>query len=97
MLDKDFSMTNAILVNPFRKPFEAEIETWYEKLLLISNIVEEWRKFQKQWAYLQPIFSSPDIARQLINESNMFKKIDMYYKTLLNSVKKLKFVMKIME
>ena len=97
ILDNDFSLTNGMIVNPFRGPFEKEINAWNDKLLLISNVIEEWRVFQKQWAYLQPIFSSPDISRQLINESNMFKKIDMYYKTLLNQVKDLRHVLKIMQ
>jgi dynein heavy chain len=94
-LDEDFSTTNGMLVNPFRGPFENEITKWNDQLLLISNLIEEWRRFQGQWAYLQPIFDSPDISRQLPSESNLFKKIDLFYKQFLLNVNKVKNMLRI--
>lgn len=75
-LDQHLTDTQTLLVNPFRKPFQEEIEKWYEGLLLVSNVIEEWRRFQAQWCYLQPIFDSPDINRQLPNESALFRRVD---------------------
>jgi dynein heavy chain len=94
-LDEDFSTTNGMLINPFRGPFEQDISKWNDQLLLISNLVEEWRRFQGQWAYLQPIFDSPDISRQLPAESNLFKKIDLFYKQFLQNAAKTKNMVKI--
>lgn len=34
--------------------------------------------------YLQPIFESPDIAKQLIKESKNFKAIDNYWRSTIN-------------
>jgi len=41
---------------------------------------------QHQWAYLQPIFSSRDIAHQLKKEYSMFKLSDAFYQSLIKSV-----------
>jgi dynein heavy chain len=34
--------------------------------------------------YLQPIFDSPDIAKQLPNESKKFKSVDNFWKIMMN-------------
>ena len=96
-LDEDFSMTGAMLINPFKGPFETDIENWNNNLLLVSNVVDEWRRLQAQWAYLQPIFDSNDIARQLPKENSMFKQVDNFYKELLNNAKNIKVLKLICE
>ena len=85
-LDDDFCLTETMIVNPFKGPFEQEIDEWNQTLLKISNIFEEWRRMQHQWAYLQPIFSSRDIAHQLKKEYSMFKLSDAFYQSLIKSV-----------
>jgi dynein heavy chain len=41
----------------------------------MSDIMEEWMKTQIQWMYLQPIFDSADIAKQLPMETKKFKQV----------------------
>ncbi len=43
-LDEDFSLTGSMIINPFKKPFEKEIDEWNDSLLLILNVIEEWRR-----------------------------------------------------
>lgn len=43
---------------------------------------------QQSWLYLEPIFSSEDIQRQLINETNKFKHADQFYRKFMNQVQK---------
>lgn len=62
--------------SPFKKPFEEELISWNENLKLMSEILEEWAKYQMNWMYLQPIFDSPDIAKQLPGETKKFKTVD---------------------
>ena len=38
--------------------------------------------------YLQPIFDSPDIAKQLPAEAKKFKQVDNAWRTVMNRVKK---------
>jgi len=87
VLDEHLSLAGAMVINPFKKPFEERIDDWLEKLVTISNVVEAWRAFQKDWKYLQPIFDSPDIARKLPAESNLFKRADNIWKQTTNMIK----------
>jgi dynein heavy chain len=51
--------------SPFKAVFEEEILEWNNSLLTMSNVLEEWAKVQFNWTYLQPIFDSDDITKQL--------------------------------
>jgi dynein heavy chain len=53
----------------------------------ISDIIEEWTKLQMNWMYLQPIFDSPDIAKQLHKESKNFKQTDNFWRMIINKSK----------
>ena len=57
---------------------------WFNSLKRISDILEEWAKLQINWMYLQPIFDSPDIAKQLHKQSKIFKQTDSFWKTTIN-------------
>ncbi len=73
--------------SPFKKPFEEEIEVWSTKLMLVSDTLEEWVKCQGQWMYLQPIFDSPDIMKQLPQETKRFRSVDATWKQQINQAK----------
>ena len=68
----------------FKKPFEQEIEEWNAKLLLASDTLEQWVSCQGQWAYLQPIFDSGDIMKQLPVETKRFKGVDIKWRYIMN-------------
>ena len=53
------------MFSAFKGPFEARIEEWNRKLCCVSDVLEVWVTVQRNWLYLQPIFESPDINRQL--------------------------------
>ncbi|CAE6938345.1 Dnah1 [Symbiodinium sp. CCMP2592] len=62
--------------SPFNKPFKEEIDAWAEKLLYMSECLDGWLKVQRAWMYLQPIFDSPDIMKQLPTEGKKFRLVD---------------------
>jgi dynein heavy chain len=47
------------------------------------------------WMYLQPIFDSPDIAKQLHKESKSFKLTDNYWRAIITKSRDMCNVMKI--
>ena len=54
------------------KPFLSRVDAWEHTLTSLQDIIDNWLKVQAAWLYLEPIFSSDDITRQLPTESSMF-------------------------
>lgn len=52
-------------------------------LRLFSDTLEEWLECQKNWLYLENIFTAPDIQRQLPNETKLFAGVDRQFKSIL--------------
>jgi len=52
-------------------------------LLYVSECIDEWMKCQGQWMYLQPIFDSPDIMKQLPSENKKFKAVDKIWRNCI--------------
>lgn len=63
----------------FVKPCEHEVRNWYEKLLRVSQIFDEWLKAQTNWLYLLPILSSKDILVEMPNEERLFSRVNEIY------------------
>lgn len=87
VLDEQITMTQTILFSAFKGPFEQQIEEWNTKLLLISEVLEVWMSVQRSWLYLQPIFESPDINRQLPAEGKKFATVDKNWRQTMSTAK----------
>jgi dynein heavy chain len=87
LLDEHRVLTQAMNFSAFKGPFEARIAQFDKQLGLMSEILEEWGNAQRQWMYLQPIFDSPDINKQLPNESAKFKNVNKTYRMILLGAK----------
>ncbi len=83
MLDDNIVMTQAMSFSPFNKPHKARLDEWAEKLNLMSEIIEQWLNCQRNWMYLEPIFSSDDIMKQLPTEGGKFKSCDRQWRKCL--------------
>lgn len=69
--------------------------TWYTKLKTVSDVMEEWMKCQANWMYLQPIFDSGDISKQLPAESKKFRSVDNVWKGNMLLAKQYSSVMQV--
>jgi hypothetical protein len=61
--------------------------SWAETLSTVSDVLEEWIKVQRSWLYLQPIFDSSDIQRQLPTEYKRFSTVDKNWRQTLSAAK----------
>ncbi|MCQ2818128.1 MAG: hypothetical protein MJ252_12755 [archaeon] len=85
-LDTDIMEVQQLDLSPFKGPFTKEIADWNTALLNISSVLEEWNKCQKSWIYLQPVFDSGDIAKDIPYEHKKFKMTDRMWRDLMTGL-----------
>nr|XP_054750956.1 dynein axonemal heavy chain 3-like isoform X12 [Lytechinus pictus] len=71
--------------SPFIAPFEAELKEWEIRLHRIKDILDSWLKVQAAWLYLEPIFGSEDIRRQIPVEGEMFTTVDGHWREIMHT------------
>lgn len=80
MLDDHIIKTLAMRGSAFVKPFEVDVRNWYDQLMRVNRIFDEWMRVQNKWLYLLPILSSDkDIATELPDERQLFIKVNEIY------------------
>ncbi|KAL3318377.1 Dynein heavy chain 1, axonemal [Cichlidogyrus casuarinus] len=85
MIDDHIVMTQQLSFDPNKKPFEARITEWEGKLRMTQDVFEEWTACQRQWLYLEPIFSSEDINRQLPVEAKRYATMDRIWRKVMKA------------
>uniref|UniRef100_A0AAZ3Q3C2 Dynein heavy chain 1, axonemal n=1 Tax=Oncorhynchus tshawytscha TaxID=74940 RepID=A0AAZ3Q3C2_ONCTS len=86
LLDDHIVMTQSMSFSPYKKPFEERISTWESKLRMTQDVLEEWLTCQRSWLYLEPIFSSDDINRQLPVEGKRYQTMERTWRKVMKSV-----------
>lgn len=71
-----------IMASRFVAPVKDKVEAWIKNLRLVGDVLEEWITLQKNWMYLEFIFSSDDIKEQLPEESKQFSAVDRLFRSL---------------
>ena len=83
-LDEHSQLVASALSSRHVADIRAEVDEWDDMLNSISNIIEEWLLVQKQWIYLENIFSAEDIKKQLPEASKNFSKVNKGFKDLMH-------------
>ncbi|KEG11834.1 dynein heavy chain [Trypanosoma grayi] len=87
-LDDQMLIAQSLGFSPFKKMFENDIAAWEASLKQVQNVMDEWLVCQKAWLYLEPIFQSEDITRQLPREAKRFQKVNENWHYLTNGAHK---------
>ncbi|KAJ3411544.1 hypothetical protein HDV05_002063 [Chytridiales sp. JEL 0842] len=88
---------SAMKNSPYYKVFEEDALFWEDKLNRIHLLFDIWIDVQRQWVYLEGIFSgSADIKELLPVETARFQNINTDYLTLLKKVYKSPLILDIL-
>ncbi|KAG7304694.1 hypothetical protein JYU34_010040 [Plutella xylostella] len=85
MLDEHLMLTQQLGFSPFKAAFELRIQEWDDKLRLAQKVVDEWIETQKEWMYLEPIFTSEDISRQLPLEAKKYGTMERIWRRIMGA------------
>merc|ERR1712185_365311 len=55
----------SMLASRYVVPFKDDVTSWTTKLFFVSEILEQWVQVQSMWMYLEAVFTSGDIAKQV--------------------------------
>ena len=88
ILDDQILKIHAMRGSPYIKPLLEKVLDWEHKLDHISNVLDAWLAVQRTWLYLEPIFSSADITRQLPTEARRFAAVDVLWRKVMASAAK---------
>jgi dynein heavy chain len=97
MLDESLASVNTILGSRFVKPLRTEAEGWKKTLMYLSKVLDNWIFLQRQWIYLENIFSSGDIKKQLSAEAQKFEQVDRFFKILTTKTQRSPNVLRVMK
>ncbi|XP_043666184.1 dynein axonemal heavy chain 1-like [Vespula pensylvanica] len=95
LLDDHILNAQQISFSPFKAVFEDRFEEWDQKLKLTQEVILLWIEVQKHWMYLEPIFSSEDISRQLPVETRKFNTMDRTWRRIMKTAHECPYIMKI--
>jgi dynein heavy chain len=69
--------------SPYIKPVLTRANNVETKIVLIQDTLENWIKTQRNWMYLEPIFSSDDIQEKMPLETKKFDQVDKHWKATI--------------
>ena len=85
-LDDHLLNTQIMRGSPYFKAFENEVKKWEFQLGRVQTVLLLWKRIQEHWLYLEPIFTTEDIANQMENESRLFKDVDRTFKNIIEMI-----------
>lgn len=94
---ENLSALSAMKHSPYYKVFEEEAAGWEDKLNRTHVLFDLWIDVQRQWVYLEGIFSgSADIKTLLPVETNRFQNINTEFMSVMKKVYKSPFVLDVL-
>ena len=80
LLDDQIVKVQTMMGSPYIKPILKRAKLWERRLLHTQKLLDEWMACQRTWLYLEPIFGSEDIMRQMPVEGRRFASVDALWR-----------------
>ncbi|KAI1007775.1 Dynein heavy chain, cytoplasmic [Podosphaera aphanis] len=94
---ENLNSLQAMRNSPYFKVFEEEALSWDDKLNRIHLLFDVWIDVQRQWVYLEGVFTgNADIKHLLPIESSRFQNINSEFFALMKKVYKQSFVLDVL-
>ncbi|GAA6030036.1 hypothetical protein JCM8097_009225 [Rhodosporidiobolus ruineniae] len=94
---ENLNSLTAMKLSPYYKVFEEEASAWEDRLNRIHVLFDVWIDVQRQWVYLEGIFTgSADIKHLLPIESQRFNNINAEFLAVMKKVFKSPFVLDVL-
>ena len=84
-LDESLVTVNTVLGSRYVGGIREFVETWRKNLILFQDTLDEWLACQRAWMYLETIFASADIIRQLPAAAKKFQAVDKSWKATMKA------------
>ncbi|GBG29641.1 Dynein heavy chain 7, axonemal [Hondaea fermentalgiana] len=86
LLDDHIVKIQTMVGSPYIKPIKHKAIQWEKRLMYIQTLIDEMLKCQRAWMYLEPIFGSDDIMRQMPTEGRRFNSVDGVWRKVLGKI-----------
>ena len=84
-LDESLVTVNTVLGSRYVGGIREFVEGWRKNLILFQDTLDEWLACQRAWMYLETIFASADIIRQLPAAAKKFQAVDKSWKATMKA------------
>ncbi|GBF88264.1 dynein heavy chain axonemal protein, partial [Raphidocelis subcapitata] len=82
-LEDSLVAVSTMLASRYVAGIRPEVERVERQLATFSDTLDQWVQVQKSWMYMEPIFSAPDIQKQLPAESKAFDHVHRQLKEVM--------------
>lgn len=86
VLDDQLLRIQAMSASPFIQGIKEDVKAWDSTLGQLQDLLDQWTRCQSHWMYLEPIFSSEDILKQLPEEGEKFLRVDQSLREIMAQV-----------
>ncbi|KAK4936989.1 dynein heavy chain, partial [Elasticomyces elasticus] len=94
---ENLNSLQAMRHSPYYKEFEDEAASWEDKLNRVHVLFDVWIDVQRQWVYLEGVFSgNNDIKHLLPTESSRFSNINTEFYAIMKKVYKSPLIMDVL-
>ena len=83
ILDDQIVRAQAMRGSRYIGPFIDRITKWEKMLSTLEDLIANWLKVQATWLYLESIFSSADIQKQMPTEAKRFATVDRTWRDVM--------------